>query len=111
MDNSFEAKIAAALQAKDVSFAHVLLHSAAGIYNHTPRHVRKEKLGQWSGLFPTLCTVCLKSCSQEGKRTMDTAQSLLFEAYEYLPSAMGVDGEHKKDFRDLLARIEKFLNI
>lgn len=61
-------RIKAALKAKDVSYAHVLLHSAAGVYNHTPYPVRMERLQPFAEQFPTLCTCCLKSCSQTGRR-------------------------------------------
>jgi hypothetical protein len=60
-------RIGAALKAKDVSFAHVLLHSLARIYNHTPYPARMERLAPFTTVFPTLCTCCLKTCSQTGR--------------------------------------------
>ena len=60
-------KIEDALKAKDVSYAHVLLHSLAHVYNHTPYPVRKERLMPFAEEFATLCTCCLKGCSQVGK--------------------------------------------
>ena len=61
------ARIAVALKAKDVSYAHVLLHSLGKVYNHTPYNVRYQRLEQFSMIFPTLIVCCLKSCSQTGK--------------------------------------------
>lgn len=60
-------RISVAMKAKDVSYAHVLLHCAAHIYNHTPYEIRKKRLEPFSNQFPTLCVCCLKSCSQTGK--------------------------------------------
>lgn len=68
MSKRLEDRITEALRTKDVSFAHVLLHSLARVYNHTPYNVRYERLISFASIFPTLCTRCLKSCSQTGKK-------------------------------------------
>jgi len=52
---------------KDPSYAHVLLHALAGIYNHTPYDVREARLEHWRTEWPELVTACLSTCSQTGR--------------------------------------------
>ena len=55
----------------DPSYAHVLLHSLAGISNHTPHDVREVRLAGWSKSWPELVAACLFTCSQtKGEETM-----------------------------------------
>jgi hypothetical protein len=56
-----------AARRNDPSFAHVLLHGAAGVYNHTPHPVRQQRLVKFEHKFPELVSACLRMCSQTGK--------------------------------------------
>jgi hypothetical protein len=59
-------RIQDALDAKDPSYAHVLLHSLAKIYNHTPWNERANRLARHAEKFPKLVETCLRTCSQTG---------------------------------------------
>ena len=51
----------------DPSYAHVLMHGAARIYNHTPHNVREARLQPFVHEFPELVERCLSGCSQFNK--------------------------------------------
>jgi hypothetical protein len=53
---------------QDRGYAHVLLHTVAHIYFHTPWPKRKEALEPWRERWPQLVKDCLKQCSQTGRK-------------------------------------------
>ena len=60
--NRLKARIEQSLKSGDKSRAHVLLHSLAGIYQHTPYPIRERRLTAFAELWPELVKECLDTC-------------------------------------------------